>query len=69
VTIYLPREHYLGNLLVATAVFAAINAPCVACWLSFGIGMRRFLDDPRALRAFNLTMAALLVASLIPLFV
>jgi threonine/homoserine/homoserine lactone efflux protein len=69
VTIYLPPQHYLGNLMVATAVFAGINAPCVACWLSFGIGMRRFLDNPRALQTFNLVMATLLIASLIPLFV
>ncbi len=70
VTLYLPPGgSYLANLLVAALTFAGINAPCVACWLSFGIGMRRFLDNPKALRAFNLVMAALLIASLIPLFV
>lgn len=68
VTIYLPQQHYLANLAVAALTFAAVNAPCVACWLSFGIGMRRFLDKPRTLQAFNIVMAALLIASLIPLF-
>jgi threonine/homoserine/homoserine lactone efflux protein len=68
VTIYTPAGHYLGNLMVASLVFGAVNAPCIACWLSFGIAMRRFLDDPKVLRVFNLTMAALLVASLLPLF-
>ncbi len=65
---YVPSDGYLGNLLVGCLVFAAINAPCVACWLCFGIGLRRFLDRPAALRAFNLTMAALLILSLYPVF-
>ncbi len=69
VTVYLPPQNYLANLMIATAVFAGINAPCVACWLSFGIGMRRFLENPKALQAFNIVMALLLIASLIPMFV
>jgi threonine/homoserine/homoserine lactone efflux protein len=67
-TAYVPPGNYFGNLVVASVVFAAVNAPCVASWLGFGIAMRRFLDKPKVLRAFNLVMAALLVASLIPVF-
>ena len=48
-------------------VFLSINAPCVMTWTGFGVGLRRFLGRPAILRAFNLAMAALLVASLIPL--
>jgi threonine/homoserine/homoserine lactone efflux protein len=65
---YVPAEGYIGNLLIGCLVFAVINAPCVACWLSFGIALRRFLDRPAALRAFNITMAALLLLSLYPVF-
>jgi len=36
-------------------------------WAAFGAQMRRFLQIPRFQRAFNYTMAALLVASLAPL--
>ncbi len=64
---YVPPGNYLANMVVAALVFGAINAPCVVGWTTFGVGLRRFLDRPRTLRAFNLTMAALLVASLYPL--
>lgn len=67
VTAYAPREHYVVNILIVSAVFTAINLPCVSVWTGFGVGLRRFLDRPAVLRAFNLTMALLLVASLIPL--
>jgi len=57
-------------LVVATAMlFAAINAPCVSLWALFGARLRRWLQDPRYRRAFNLAMAALLVGTLVPLFV
>ena len=32
----------------------------------FGVGLRRFLDRPAVLRAFNVGMALLLVLSLLP---
>ena len=65
---YVPNEGYLPNLLIGCLVFAAINAPCVATWLSFGIALRKVLEKPAALKAFNLTMAALLIASLYTVF-
>lgn len=66
VTAYAPQQGYVANVLIVAAVFAAINLPCVASWTGFGLGLRRFLDRPAVLRAFNVTMALLLVASLIP---
>lgn len=47
-------------------VFAAVNLPSVAIWAAMGEGMRQVLQSPRRLAQFNWTMAALLVASLIP---
>jgi threonine/homoserine/homoserine lactone efflux protein len=67
VTTYVPAEHYFANLLVATAVFALVNAPCVVLWLFCGVMLRRFLERPVVLRGFNIVMALLLVASLYPL--
>jgi threonine/homoserine/homoserine lactone efflux protein len=46
--------------------FCAVGAPCIVVWTAFGVGMRRFLGRPGVLRAFNITMAAVLVLSLIP---
>ena len=69
ITTYAPAENYNLNIALVALVFMAINAPCVAIWTGFGVALRRFLDRPAILRAFNITMAALLLTSLIPLAV
>jgi threonine/homoserine/homoserine lactone efflux protein len=51
--------------LLFAALFAAATLPSGFVWLGFGVGVRRWLGSPRALRAFNLTMGALLAASVI----
>lgn len=66
VTAYAPRDGYVTNILVVSVIFTAINLPCVASWTGFGVGLRRFLDRPAVLRAFNVGMALLLVLSLVP---
>jgi threonine/homoserine/homoserine lactone efflux protein len=38
----------------------------VSVWALMGVGLRRVLSRPTWLRAFNYTMAALLLASLYP---
>ena len=50
--------------LVIVAVFAVVTVPAIAFWAAFGVGVGRLLRSDRALRVFNWTMAALLVASL-----
>ena len=67
-TTYTPEGSTIGVFLVA-GTFMLVGAPCSTAWTGFGQGMRRFLDRPPVLRAFNLTMAALLVVSLYPLVV
>ena len=66
VTAYAPRDGYVANILLVSVIFTAINLPCVASWTGFGVGLRRFLDRPAVLRAFNVGMALLLVLSLLP---
>ena len=66
VTAFAPQDAYVSNVLLIGAVFAAINLPCIASWTGFGVGLRGALTRPGVLRAFNLSMAALLVASLVP---
>ena len=56
------------NALLVAAVFGIVNLPCIAVWVLFGVGMRRILSDPSRVRLFNWLMAALLVASLWPVF-
>lgn len=55
------------NVLLMAGVFAVINLPSVAMWAVFGSALRRWLASPRVLRAFNVTMALLLLASLWPI--
>lgn len=43
------------------------GSPCVALWLFFGKGMRRFLQNAGNIKRFNVVMACLLVASVVPL--
>jgi threonine/homoserine/homoserine lactone efflux protein len=67
ITAFVAPGEFLVGVLIVTAVFAAINLPCIASWAAFGVFLRRFLDKPWTLRAFNITMAVLLVASLYPM--
>ncbi len=48
-------------------VMLVAGAPPTHIWAAFGVGIRRFLQNPKVLRAFNITMAALLVLSLVPM--
>lgn len=64
-TNYAPSQTMTAILLVAL-IFGAINLPSVSCWAWAGQEMRRYLTNPARLRAFNLTMAVLLLASLYP---
>jgi threonine/homoserine/homoserine lactone efflux protein len=44
-----------------------IAIPCSGVWMLFGASLSRLLADPRVIRPFNWTMAALLVASIAPI--
>lgn len=57
----------LSQVVLVVLIFGTINFPLVACWGLFGSAMRRFLQDPKILKIFNVTMAILLVASLYPI--
>ena len=62
-----PDRYTLSVLLIAT-VFAVVTAPCSGAWVGFGAALQRWLNNPRNLAIFNYTMAALLIASLYPVF-
>lgn len=66
VTAYAPADGYLLNVALVVLVFALVNSPCIVAWTAFGVGMRRFLDSSRVLRAFNIVMGVLLALSLWP---
>lgn len=59
-----------GSYLVTSAAlgFALIAVPCFVLWVSFGSSMRRYLEQGNRRRVFNVGMALLLLASLLPIF-
>lgn len=65
VSAYAVGDSVWSYALIA-GVFGIINLPSISVWTVMGVQMRRFLNNPRALRAFNIGAALLLVASLYP---
>lgn len=68
ISAYAPQDRgiVLGSFLVAL-VFAAVNLPSVSVWAWMGVQVRRWLGTAKRLRAFNVSMAVLLVVSLYPM--
>jgi len=64
-TLYAP-DRSLWAILVVTTVFGLINLPSVSLWTLVGQKMQILLTSRIRLRIFNITMAVLLVGSLIP---
>lgn len=65
VTVYAGSRSFEAVGLVAL-VFGIINLPSIGAWAMVGGQLKRFLTEPGRLRAFNIVMALLLVASLYP---
>ena len=66
VATYTPQAGFFANLVIATVVCGIVNLPSIGIWVTFGTALRRVLHKPWAIRAFNIGMALLLVASLYP---
>ena len=56
----------LWPVVQVAIVFACVNLPSVSVWARAGEALRHWLADPARLRAFNWTMAGLLLLSLWP---
>jgi len=67
ITLYATTRDLLAIVAVA-ATYMAIGSLSATSWTVLGTGIRRLLDKPGRLTAFNWSMAALLLASLIPAF-
>lgn len=65
ITAYAP-DRTLWAIVWVAVVFGAINLPSVSTWTLLGQQMARFLRSHRHRIVFNWVMAALLLASLIP---
>ena len=57
----------MQEVVLITVVMLVVAFPCAATWTAFGTGIGRLLKSNRARTLFNWSMAALLVASVLPL--
>lgn len=64
---YTEHGRFLVDVVVIALGFVLVNTPSSVVWTSFGSAIRRWFKKPGHLKAFNWTMAALLVASMYPL--
>ncbi|QFU21948.1 LysE family translocator [Shewanella eurypsychrophilus] len=55
------------QVVTIALVFLAVAFPCAITWLGFGAALKRLLKSPRQQKIFNVSMALLLVASIIPM--
>ena len=68
VTAYAGIAAFPLNTFLIAAIFTVLGTVSSFTWVLFGTGLKRIVNDPRAVRIFNLVMAGLLAASLIPVF-
>lgn len=64
---YLPAGTAVGWIAALALLFPLINLPCISAWVLFGALLKRWLREPRIARVFNVVMAILLLASLVPM--
>ena len=68
ITAYSAVAGFPGNIAIQAAVMFVMAGLSSLVWTLFGTSLRSFLTSPTAVRIFNVVMAVLLLASLIPVF-
>jgi threonine/homoserine/homoserine lactone efflux protein len=68
VTAYADIAGFPLNIVIQTTLCLFLGVAACTTWTLFGSALRPFLTSARAVRAFNLVMAALLLGSLYPVF-
>lgn len=65
-TAYAVVDDYTSNVFIIALAYLVVGLPGSGSWALLGSGMRRALADPTVARLFNLAMAVLLLASVVP---
>src|ERR1700688_855084 len=68
ITAYAAIASFPWNIVIQTAISLVVGAVATVAWALFGSALRPVLRSPSTVRAFNIVMAALLLASLYPVF-
>ncbi len=69
IALYVRPGHARTDFPVMLAVLMAATVLSTSTWAGFGVALRRLLRAPRHARIFNIVMALLLVASIVPMVV
>jgi threonine/homoserine/homoserine lactone efflux protein len=67
VALFMPADWAHTDFALLLLVFALVTILATMTWAGFGAALSRFLHNPRYARVFNIAMAALLVASIVPM--
>jgi threonine/homoserine/homoserine lactone efflux protein len=62
-------EGYVLQVITIGLIFLVFGAPCIMLWLWGGASLKTLMRNPNTVRVFNICMAILLVASLVPVFI
>ena len=68
ITAYAGIAGFPWNIVIQTAISLLMGTFSTVAWALFGSALRPILTSPGAVRAFNIVMALLLLASLWPVF-
>jgi threonine/homoserine/homoserine lactone efflux protein len=68
ITVYAGIARFPWNIVMQVALSLLLGMMSTSVWTLSGSSLRSFMTSPRAVRAFNIAMAVLLLASLYPVF-
>jgi threonine/homoserine/homoserine lactone efflux protein len=68
ITAYAGIASFPWNIVIQVAACLLLGVVSTSIWALSGSSLRALMTSPGAVRAFNLVMAALLLASLYPVF-
>ena len=67
VSAYAAIAPFPWNMALIAAMFGTLGVASCGTWVGFGTALQRLLTDPRHVRVFNVAMALMLAASLLPI--
>jgi len=65
-TAYAVSPNYTLSVIAVALTVLVVAVPCSGVWIVFGSALRRWLSDPVHVKPFNIGMAILLLASVLP---
>jgi threonine/homoserine/homoserine lactone efflux protein len=57
------------QVIFIALAFLIVAIPSLGTWLIFGVGIKKYLKSPKHQKVFNLSMALLLIVSVLPILI